>query len=81
MDKPTGTLLRCLALLAWVTEDEVVQFFDEKDKEVAKVLHDAVKHEQWKEYRLYGERKDTYEYVQGKNIKATGMKYEIVGRR
>ena len=57
MDKPTGTLLRCLALLARVTESKVVRFFDEKDKDVAKALHDAFKREQWKEHRLYREKK------------------------
>lgn len=81
MDKPTGTLLRCLALLARVTESKVVRFFDEKDKDVAKALHDAFKREQWKEHRLYRERKETLmSMCKEKGIETSGTKYEIVER-
>ena len=60
LEKCKGTLLRCLSLLAWVTEDEVVQFFDEKEKEVQKAIQDAIKREQWKEHRLYVEKSCEY---------------------
>ena len=58
-EKPKGTLLQCLSLLAWVTEDEVVQFFDEKERGVQKATQDAINREQWKEHRLYAEKKET----------------------
>ena len=68
-------------MLAWVTEDEVVQFFDEKEKEVQKATQDAIKREQWKEHRLYAEKKDTLvSMCKGRNKEPSGMKYEIVER-
>jgi len=41
-----------------VTEDEVVPFFHGKGRDIQKATQDALKREQWKEHRLYGERKD-----------------------
>ena len=38
--------MACLYALARVTEDEVVQFFDKKEKEVQKTTQDAIKHKQ-----------------------------------
>ena len=80
-EKPKGTLLRCLSLLAWVTEGEVVQFFDEKEREVQKATQDAINREQWKEHRLYAEKKETLvSMCKERNIEPSGMKYEIVER-
>ena len=81
LDKPTGTLLRCLSLLAWVPEEEVVRFFEEKDKDVEKAMQDAVKREQWKEHRLYREKKDTLvSMCKERKLEPSGMKHEIVER-
>ena len=71
----------CLSLLAWVTEGEVVQFFDEKEREVQKATQDAINREQWKEHRLYAEKKETLvSMCKERNIEPSGMKYEIVER-
>lgn len=61
LEKPKGTFLRCLSLLAWVTEDAV---FEKKEKEARKAIQDAIKCEQWKEHRLYaqGEKHRTLWY-------------------
>lgn len=76
-----ATLLRCLSLSAWVTEDEVVPFFHEKESEVQKAPQDAIKHEQCKEHRLYAERKDTLvSMCWERSVEPSGMKYEIVER-
>ena len=81
LEKPKGTFLRCLSLLAWVTEDAVVQFFEKKEKEVQKAIQDAIKCEQWKEHRLYAEKNDTLvSMCKERNIEPSGMKYENVQR-
>jgi len=68
-------------LSAWVTEDEVVPFFHEKESEVQKAPQDAIKHEQCKEHRLYAERKDTLvSMYRERSVEPSGMKYEIVER-
>lgn len=70
----------CLEL-AWVTEDEVVRFFHKKEREVEKATQDAIKREQWKEDRLYAERKDTLvSMCRERNVEPSGIKYEIVER-
>lgn len=70
----------CLEV-AWVTEDEVVRFFHKKEREVEKATQDAIKREQWKEDRLYAERKDTLvSMCRERNVEPSGIKYEIVER-
>lgn len=70
----------CLELV-WVIEDEVVRFFYKKEREVEKVIQDVIKREQWKEDRLYAERKDIFvSMCRERNVEFFGIKYEIVER-
>ena len=81
ISKPTGSLLRSLALLCWVPEDEVTKFFEEKDKEMKKEIHNAIQREQWKTHRLYQEKKDTLVKMCKKaHIEPSGLKHEMVER-
>jgi len=81
MAKPTGSLLRSLALLCWVSEQEVLKFFEDKDKEIAKEIYDAKKREQWKRHRLYGEKKDKLARMcRDRNLEPSGLKHEMVER-
>lgn len=46
MPKPTGFLLQSLALLCWLPENEVQQFFDEKESEIQREKQSCFKQEQ-----------------------------------
>lgn len=59
----------------------VVRFFYKKEREVEKVIQDVIKCEQWKEDRLYVERKDIFvSMCRERNVEFFGIKYEIVER-
>lgn len=42
MPKPSGALQRPLALLCWLPEQEVLQCFEEENKDEKKDIHDAM---------------------------------------
>ena len=56
MPKPTGFLPQSLALLCWLPENEVQQFFDEKESEVQREIKSCFKREQWKTQTVPGKR-------------------------
>jgi hypothetical protein len=80
MSKPTGRLLKTIALLAW-EEDDVVKCFDNKDKQ----LHENQSHRfqrlKWKQHELYRKKKDDLvKMCSEKKIETNGKKYELVER-
>lgn len=81
LSKPTGFLLRSLALLSWVPESEVKQFYDEKSSEIQRDIQSCLNRDQWKSHKLYKEKKEALVTLcKAKNIEASGMKHELVER-
>jgi hypothetical protein len=81
MSKPTGNLLKWLALLAWVPEDDVMEYFDNKDKQLDKNQNDGFQRLIWKQHKLYKKKKDDLVKMCSDNkIETCGKKYELVER-
>ena len=76
-----GFLLRSLALLSWVPESEVQQFYDEKSSEIQRDIQSCLNRDQWKSHKLYKEKKEALVTLcKAKNIEASGMNHELVER-
>ncbi|CAB4019713.1 Hypothetical predicted protein, partial [Paramuricea clavata] len=58
MTKPTGRLLKTIALLAWVPEDDVVKYVDNKDKQLHENKSHGFQRLKWKQHELYKKKKD-----------------------
>ena len=81
MSKPTGSLLRDLALLSLVPEQDVLQFFNTRESDLQKAKNEGFAREQWKKHKLYREKKDKLvKFCSERKLETFGMKYELVER-
>ena len=81
ISKPTGRLVKMLALLCWVPEVDVVKYFDDKEKQLREEQHDGFQRLKWKQHELYRKKKNELEKMcSEKKIGACGKKYELVER-
>ena len=81
MSKPFGSLLQSRALLSWVPEHEVLQYFDEKEKDINKEKNDDIKRKQWKKHKLFKTKKDALvSMCNERKLETFSMKHEHVER-
>ena len=81
MSKPTGSLLRDLALLSLVPEQDVLQFFNTRESDLQKAKNEGFAREQWKKHKLYRQKKDKLvKFCSERKLETFGMKYELVER-
>jgi hypothetical protein len=81
ISQPSGTVLRCLALLSWTTEQEVLKYYDEKERDLKNELKDNFKRDQWRRHSLFLKAKEELVKVcKERGIEVFGKKHELVER-